>query len=388
MVKEDIHFIFDPIQQEEIDLIKDVNRILTERPPTIEEIIVKRFTRACFYQKKKELIKKIEKEKGISKLPPKRETIIIKIEEPEIKEVRIAPIPISMAQPPRLNIQESFANLEPAKIGQEIMKEPVEAKPLETKQEVKQEVPQVEFHESLSGFQESSFDHHTETKEEPKVKDKPKASETPNEKQKANPVIKPESIEAPPPPPTMEKFTDLVLDEEGKSIVKVRIVKDNISGDMLYEVQEPTMYNNLFAYAIKKNLSPTNKNFEKYVEKYCKSLNINFNGGVVDSLRYHLFKYNSPFGPIDPLIHDSDIMVISSTLTTPISIKYRSNEVMKTNLKIENQDYIGLIRNLADLIHQKLSPKEPSVEGIYQNLKFTLNIGGIVKPSFTIEKLS
>ena len=61
---------------------------------------------------------------------------------------------------------------------------------------------------------------------------------------------------------------------------------------------------------------------------------------------------------------------------------------MKTNLKIETADYIGLIRNLANLIGQKLSPKEPSVEGIYQNLKFTLNLGGIVKPSLTIERLS
>ncbi len=368
-MKDDIHFIFNPIQQEEINLIKEVNRILIENPVTQEEIILRRFTRACFYQNKKKLIDKLRKEKGFEVLPKEKETIVIKLEQPEIKEIRMSPIPISTAPPPKINISQSFAQMEPTKINpfqnEQRIKEQVKLEPVKVSDE--------ESQGSFSGFQESSFEHHQEIpitkKEELKAPSPP-------------PVI-----EEPPSPPSMEKFTDLVMDEEGKSIVKVRLVKDNFSGDLFYEVKEPLIDRNLFSFAINKNLKPDDKDFNEYVEKYCKKLNLEFNPNVADALRYHLFKYNSPFGPIDPLIHDSDIISISSTITSPLIIKYKTGETMKSNIKIENADYSDLIRNFGVLIGRKLSIKEPSAEGVYQNFKFTLNIGGIVKPSFTIERL-
>ncbi|MBI4154823.1 hypothetical protein HY498_01915 [Candidatus Woesearchaeota archaeon] len=358
MKKEDIRFIYDPIQQEEIDLIKDVNKILIERPPTIEEIILKRFVRACFYQKKKRLIEELKEEKHIE-IKPIKETIIVEVKQPEIKEVRIVPIPISTAAPPNISILETFAGgIKP------------EAKEVEKVPEIKAE----KYVESaLEGFQESLVEAEALTPKEVKP-----VLKVP---------VKPEILEEPPTPPFIEKFIDLVIDEEGKSIVKVRIVKDTLSGEMFYEVQEPFVDKNLYLYAIEKDLDPKHKKFEKYTEDYCRKLGLEFNEKVVEALRYHLFKYNSPFGPIDPLIHDSDIVLISSTIASPLIIKYRSGESMKTNLKIEQADYVSFIRNLGDLIGVKLTLKEPSFEGTYQNFKFVLNIGGIVKPSFSIERI-
>jgi len=361
MKKEDIRFIYNPIQQEEIDLIKDVNKILIERPPTIEEIILKRFVRASFYQKKKRLIEELKEEKHIE-IKPIKETIVVEVKQPEIKEVRIAPILISTAAPPKISILETFAEVKP------------EAKEVEKVPEIKAE----KYVESaLEGFQESLVE--AEAKLIPK-EEKPEVLKVP---------VKPEIkvLEEPPTPPFIEKFIDLVIDEEGKSIVKVRIVKDTLSGGMFYEVQEPFIDKNLYLYAIEKDLDPKHKKFEKYTENYCRKLGLEFNEKVVGALRYHLFKYNSPFGPIDPLIHDSDIILISSTIASPLIIKYRTGESMKTNLKIEQADYVSFIRSLGDLIGVKLTLKEPSVEGVYQNFKFVLNIGGMVRPSFSIERI-
>jgi len=362
-MKDNIQFIFNPIQQEEIDLIKEVNKVLTEKPPTIEEIFLKRFARACFYQKKKKLMDQLKQEKNIEISPKEKETIVIKIEQPEIKEIRMSQIPIYTGPPPKINISQAF---------------PQAFKPFQN--EAQQIEPQIEIQkeelpDSFSDFHESSFEHSQEQIESTKIEVK---------------ELKPqqEAIEEPPSPPTTEKFTDLIIDNEGKSIVKVRLIKDNLSGDLFYEVQEPLLDNTLFMYALNKNLKPIDKNFDSYVEKYCKKLNLAFNPEVVDSLRYHLFKYNSPFGPIDPLIHDSSIISISSTATSPLTIKYKTGEVMKTNIKIESADYTDFIRNLGALISKKLSIKEPSAEGLYQNFKFTLNIGGIVNPSFTIERIN
>ncbi len=371
---ENIQFIFNPIQQEEIDLIKEVNKVLTEKPPTEEEIFLKQFARACFYQKKKKLIDQLKQEKHIEISPKERETIVIKLEQPEIKEIKYSSIPIYTGPPPRINISQTFQQSEAFKHFQNEVKQ--ETQPIEISKE--------ELNESFSEFHESSFEHSPEIKIEPP---KLKTEEVKNEK-KEQILPQQQLIEEPPSPPTTEKFTDLVIDNEGKSIVKVRLIKDNLSGELFYEVQEPSLDNTLFMYSINKNLKPTNKNFDIYVEKYCKKLNLTFNQEIVDALRYHLFKYNSPFGPIDPLIHDSSIISISSTLTSPLTIKYKTGEVMKTNIKIEGADYVDFIRNLGALIGKKLSAKEPSAEGIYQNFKFTLNTGGMVKPSFTIERVN
>lgn len=372
---ENIQFIFNPIQQEEIDLIKEVNKVLTEKPPTEEEIFLKQFARACFYQKKKKLIEQLKQGKHIVVSPKEKETIIIKLEQPEIREIKYSSIPIYTGPPPRINISQTFQQSEAFKHFQNEAKH-------ETTQPI--EIPKEELNESFSEFHESSFEHSPEIKVEPP---KLKTEEVKNEK-KGQILPQQQLIEEPPSPPTTEKFTDLVIDNEGKSIVKVRLIKDNLSGDLFYEVQEPLLDNHLFMYSINKNLKPTDKNFDNYVEKYCKKLSLPFNQEIIDALRYHLFKYNSPFGPIDPLIHDSSIISISSTLTSPLIIKYKTGEVMKTNIKIESADYVDFIRNLGALIGKKLSVKEPSAEGIYQNFKFTLNTGGMVKPSFTIERVN
>ncbi len=376
--RSNIQFIFNPIQQEEIDLIKEVNKVLTEKPPTEEEIFLKQFARACFYQKKKKLIEQLKQEKHIEISPKEKETIVIKLEQPEIKEIKYSSIPIYTGPPPRINISQTFQQSEAFKHFQNEVKHET-TKPIE--------IPKEELSESFSEFHESSFEHSPEIKA-PKEPFSQKPSGKNNGEQKEQILPQQQLIEEPPSPPTTEKFTDLVIDNEGKSIVKVRLIKDNLSGDLFYEVQEPSLDNHLFMYTINKNLKPTDKNFDTYVEKYCKKLNLTFNQEIVDALRYHLFKYNSPFGPIDPLIHDSSIILISSTLTSLLIIKYKTGEVMKTNIKIESADYVDFIRNLGALIGKKLSVKEPSAEGIYQNFKFTLNTGGMVKPSFTIERLN
>jgi hypothetical protein len=55
-------------------------------------------------------------------------------------------------------------------------------------------------------------------------------------------------------------------------------------------------------------------------------------------------------------------------------------------LRIDQNDYQELINNFGALIGKKLTLKEPFAEGVFQNFKFILNLGGVVKSGFTIER--
>ncbi len=228
----------------------------------------------------------------------------------------------------------------------------------------------------------------------------PKAESIAVKKEEVRKPIKRTIIEDVPLPPLEEGAIEdkleypIIATKDNENLVSVSI-EYNPSGGR-YSVIEPLIEQELvekIKALSKKEIEkdPNKLSDDKFIKEITnaasKKLGIEFKEGLINKIRYYLYRDFIFFGKLDPLLHDRNIKKITCDgINKPVKVIDSSLKELDTNIIFtDNEEINEAINKIAKKNNITLSEKKPVLNTIYKNFNInaTLGFSGI-SSKFTI----
>jgi hypothetical protein len=182
-----------------------------------------------------------------------------------------------------------------------------------------------------------------------------------------------------------EKKEVILSKETGISLVNRKIINNQ------YIVEEPKIneIDKKVLDELKQKVTKEKDSLKNNLIEIYKNYNIEFTQEFYDKIRYYFIRDNEKYGMLSPLIEDNDVNeIVCESAENPISVNYKGQYDMKTNLKFESEKELKeIIQFLATKANQKVSAETPFLNVNFNNFSLSANYGNeFIKPKFVIIK--
>ncbi len=160
---------------------------------------------------------------------------------------------------------------------------------------------------------------------------------------------------------------------------------------LTYTVIEPQIDKKITEYVIKKLRGK--KEFPedlltKIVQKAAKKFKQVYNEELKNKVRYYVYRDLKNFGKVDPLMHDHNIINITSNgKDKPLEIQHKTFGKLQTNIILTEKEIQDLINKVAEKTKIKVTKDNPTINTRLMSFRFQGTLGfGKVESKFIIKK--